>query len=127
VGFVDPTGELYVIGDLKRFIRGDTAVHEWVARNFWLRFHRPEYLDSPWATAEAVALSVAGGIGGYYCVRPLVPHIPKAWTPWLGKLELHGAHHGLGRHIEIIIRWIGGRNVKVIFPGKRGWPWAGIR
>ncbi len=48
------------------------SVHDWVARNFWMRIHGTKTLaemSDTRATAEGVGASVAGGIGVYYCGR----------------------------------------------------------
>ncbi|KAB2958325.1 MAG: RHS repeat-associated core domain-containing protein [Candidatus Methylomirabilis oxygeniifera] len=55
---VDPSG-LTWIGDA-----WDGAI-DWVAENFWLRFHSDEWLNSPYATAEAIGLGIVGGCGIY--------------------------------------------------------------
>ena len=117
---VDPEGE--------GFWDGNNPFHDWVARNFWLRFHSPEWINSPYATAEAIGISVVGGLTAGRAIGPCVTRlVPKAYNPWIGTGGLHPPHHGMGRHLEIIIRWFQGRNIKGIFPGKSGWPWIGIR
>lgn len=45
--------------------------------------------------------------------------------PWMGTFGLHQAHHGLGRHLELILRF-GHKRLKVILPGKKDilfWDW----
>jgi RHS repeat-associated protein len=49
------------------------------------------------------------------------------FNPWLGTWGLHGPHHGLGTHFEVIIRGLSGNNFKLIFPGKDSWIWWGYR
>jgi hypothetical protein len=62
-----------------------------------------------------VSLVLAGGlyVAGY--------------NPWLGTAGIHGPHHGLGTHFEVIIRGWGGRNFKLIIPGRDHWIWFGFR
>jgi hypothetical protein len=63
----------------------------------------------------ALVLSVGSGLG-----------LTTLGEEWTGTFGLHGAHHGLGRHFETIIRGWGKKNFKFIFPGKNGWPWIGF-
>jgi hypothetical protein len=46
---------------------------------------------------------------------------------WLGTIGFHAPHHGLGRHFEIILRLPGGKNWKLIIPGKDRLIWRGIK
>ena len=78
---IDPTGN--------GFWDGNNPVHDWVARHFWRRFHSDKHILSPWAPAEAVAISVAGGVAGglltRYCInlltKPRPPSIRWRWKP----------------------------------------------
>ena len=94
---VDPTGE--------GFWNGDNPFHDWVARNFWLRFHSREWILSPGATVEAVGLSVAGGVA-IYCATPYAIRGGFRLFGRAAKVEIHGPHHPFGRfgklpHIQI--------------------------
>jgi len=53
VGLVDPSGMGFWDGS-------DWAIHEYVARKFWL-LHPDSYLQSPMATIEALGISICGG------------------------------------------------------------------
>jgi RHS repeat-associated protein len=49
------------------------------------------------------------------------------FSPWLGTAGIHGAHHGLGMHFELILR-VGSHSVlKVIAPARDVLIWWGIR
>jgi hypothetical protein len=37
--------------------------------------------------------------------------------PWLGTIAIHQAHHGLGSHLELILK-VGEKTLKVVMPGK---------
>jgi hypothetical protein len=57
----------------------------------------------------------AGTLGGAYFIA--------GWAartgPWLGTIGIHGAHHGLGPHFELILR-VGRHKVfKLIIPGAK--------
>jgi len=110
LALVDPTGELSIAPPGgRRFWSGDTTVHDWVARNFWLRFHSPQYLESPWATAEAIGLSVAGGVVAYYGGRYAVRAGLRAMGSLVCvKIKVHGPHHRfpwLGKLPHVQINW----------------------
>ena len=47
--------------------------------------------------------------------------------PWLGSAGMHPAHHGLGKHIEIIIRVGKSKNLKIIAPAKKSLIYFGIK
>ncbi|MDH4223266.1 MAG: RHS repeat-associated core domain-containing protein [candidate division Zixibacteria bacterium] len=47
--------------------------------------------------------------------------------PWLGKFGLHTSHHGMGRHLELILKLPGKKCFKVIVPGVKKLIWWGIQ
>ncbi|GAB6166132.1 hypothetical protein JCM19992_21320 [Thermostilla marina] len=48
-------------------------------------------------------------------------------NPWMGTAGIHGPHHGLATHAELILRVAPHRVLKVIVPGKSRWLWWGIK
>jgi hypothetical protein len=46
--------------------------------------------------------------------------------PWLGTLASHGPHHGLGPHVELILRW-GGKLLKLGWEEGKWFPWWTIK
>ena len=47
-------------------------------------------------------------------------------NPWLGTGGLHPPHHGMGNHLEVILRLGGGKNLKAIVPGVKNLIHIGI-
>ena len=64
---------------------------------------------------------------GYYASNAAVCCAAAGFNPWLGTAGTHGAHHGLGTHIELILRVGPHKVLKVIIPGKNVWIWLGIK
>ena len=51
----------------------------------------------------------------------------SAKGPWIGKFGLHPPHHGMGKHLEFILKLPWGKCLKIITPGKETLIWLGIR
>jgi RHS repeat-associated protein len=43
-------------------VEGNNPFHEWLAQNFWLRFHSEEWINSPGAVWETVAIAVGAAV-----------------------------------------------------------------
>jgi len=70
--------------------------------------------ETGWQIAETALITAAGlRIAGV--------------DPWIGTAGLHGPHHGMGYHFEIILRGPSGTNLKVIMPGTSDWIFIGFK
>jgi len=65
-------------------LKGDNPFHEWIAQNFWLRFHSEDWILSPWAVGETVAIAVVAAV---LIVKG--PAIARLFADDWGKVGLH--------------------------------------
>jgi len=68
-----------------------------------------------------------GDATGYYASNAAALSYLGGFNPWMGKAGIHGAHHGLGTHAELILRAGPHKVFKLIIPGKNSWIWWGIK
>jgi len=105
-------------------------VEDWVARKFWMRAPIVSGRLATMGNAEAYGWAIGGSVVGGVVIgtpvgRVAARVIPKRLNPWIGTIARHGPEHGMGNHLELIVRWTNGKNLKLIFPGKNFWPWMG--
>jgi RHS repeat-associated protein len=76
------------LGLWKWWFDPESGLSDWVARNYWLRFHSEKYINSTWAPAEAVGVSAVVGASGYfgvtYCVALAQGTAGATWLGWTG-------------------------------------------
>jgi RHS repeat-associated protein len=65
-------------------VEGNNPFHEWLAQNFWLRFHSEEWINSPGAVWETVAIAVVAAV---LIVKG--PAIARLFADDWGKVGLH--------------------------------------
>jgi hypothetical protein len=98
-------------------------IHDWTPE---LEAEFQDYVATT-KTAEYVGygLAVTGIImtisSLLYGFKPVLIKAEGPLATWLSGFELQGAHHGLGRHFELIIRGWGGKNCYLVIPGKEQW------
>ncbi|MFN9124773.1 MAG: RHS repeat-associated core domain-containing protein [bacterium] len=65
-------------------IQGNNPFHEWIAQNFWLRYHSEDWINSPWAVVETVAIAAVAAV---LIVKG--PAIARLFADDWGKVALH--------------------------------------
>ena len=97
---IDPSGH----GWLGDFWSGRTAIHDWVARNYWLRFHSTAHINSNWATAEAIGISVIGGFAAGAAIGGFINGLLPSRIAYFIRFEAHNIG-GLTGPLRYIPLW----------------------